>query len=217
MIIKKEKEGRSVKYIIRNYGVLYSEDLGIKLKTRKKQELFKWFLASILFGHRITETIAKNTYNTFRRYKLLDPKKIIKAGWDFLINPIMRQGGYVRYDEKTSNQILDDCKMLLNDYNGDLNLLHKKALDRKDLELKMEEFYGVGPVTANIFLRELRHIWKKADPEPLPIVKKVARRYRIDLKRFNRKTEQFVKLEAALIRLRKFKKINGLKRPKNEK
>jgi hypothetical protein len=36
------------------------------------------------------------------------------------------------------------------------------------------DFYGVGEVTANIFLRELRPYWKKADPEPLPIVRRLA-------------------------------------------
>ena len=83
---------------------LYSEELGISLKRNNDEELFKWFLASILFGARISETIAKNTYKIFEKYKLLNPEKIVKAGWNFLVNPIMREGGYVRYDGKTSNR-----------------------------------------------------------------------------------------------------------------
>ncbi len=88
---------------------LYSEELGIELNEKKDDEIFKWFLASILFGARISETIAKNTYKTFERYGLLTPRKIRDAGWDFLVNPIMRAGGYVRYDGKTSTQILKNC------------------------------------------------------------------------------------------------------------
>ena len=42
---------------------LYSEELGIYLKNANDKELFKWFLASILLGARISETIAKNTYH----------------------------------------------------------------------------------------------------------------------------------------------------------
>jgi hypothetical protein len=53
-------------------------------------------------------------------------------------------------------------------------------------------------------LRELRHVWPKADPEPLPIVKKLAKQLGIKLSS-NRKTKRFVKMEAALIRLRKQK------------
>jgi len=182
---------------------LYSEELGIDLKRNNDEEFFKWFLASILFGARISETIAKNTYRTFEKYNLLNPKKIVEAGWDFLVNPIMREGGYVRYDGKTSTQILRNCQTLLKKYTGNLKTLHEEAENSDDLENKLLCFYGVGPVTANIFLRELRPFWRKSDPEPLPVVKKVARRYKINLDNYNRKSLTFIRIEAGLIRLRK--------------
>lgn len=181
---------------------LYSEELGIDLRKNSKEELFKWFLASILFGARISETIAKNTYKTFERYRLLNPKKILEAGWDFLVNPIMREGGYVRYDGKTSTQILMNCDTLIKKYDGDLKNLHRIAKDNKELEDKLMSFYGIGPVTTNIFLRELRPFWRKANPEPLPIVRKIAKKYRINLNKYKRKTLTFVRIEAGLIRLR---------------
>ncbi|SES87584.1 hypothetical protein SAMN04488587_1416 [Methanococcoides vulcani] len=181
---------------------LYSEELDIDLKKNDDKELFKWFLASILFGTRISETIAKNTYKAFENYDLLEPKKILDAGWGLLVNPVMREGGYVRYDWKTSTQILKNCEMLVTEYNGSLKNLHKEAKDNKDLEKKLMDFYGIGPVTANIFLRELRPLWRKSDPEPLPIVKKVAEKYEVDIKEYNRKSLDFVRIEAGLIRLR---------------
>ena len=64
-------------------SLLYSEELGIALRENKERESFKWFLASLLFGGRISETIAKNTYRTFERYSLLRPRKIPDAGWVF--------------------------------------------------------------------------------------------------------------------------------------
>jgi len=188
---------------------LYSEELNIDLKRNSDKEFFKWFLASILFGARISETIAKNTYRTFEKYNILEPKKILSADWDFLVNPIMREGGYVRYDGKTSTQILRNCQTLLKEYKGSLKILHKEAKNSDDLEDKLIDFYGIGPVTANIFLRELRPFWRKSNPEPLPIVKKVAGVYKIDLNRYNRKSLTFVRIEAGLIRLgSKIKGIN---------
>ena len=184
---------------------LYSEELGIDLKSNNDDEIFKWFLASILFGARISETIAMNTYRTFERYNLLKPGRILKMGWDFLVNPIMREGGYVRYDGKTSTQILRDCETLIKEYNGSLKKLHRKAKDSKDLEDRLMRFYGIGPVTVNIFLRELRPFWEKADPDPLPIVKKTAIELGVDLSRYNRKSLSFARVEAGLIRLRKKK------------
>jgi len=184
-------------------SVLYSEELGIDLQRATDEELFKWFLASILFGTRITETIAKNTYRSFERHHLLDPREILAAGWNFLVNPVMREGGYVRYDEKTSTKILRICQTLLTEYGGSLNTLHKRSSDSNDLETRVMQFYGVGPVTMNIFLRELRPFWKKSNPEPLPVVKELARRYGINLDQYERKSLAFARIEAGLIRLRK--------------
>ncbi len=182
---------------------LYSEELGIDLKKNTDRELFKWFLASILFGARISGTIAENTYKAFERHNLLEPEKILKAGWDFLVYPIMREGGYVRYDGKTSTQILKNCDTLIEEYGGSLRRLHEEARDSEDLENRLISFYGIGPVTANIFLRELRPFWVKSDPDPLPAVKEIARKYRIDIDAYKRKSMTFVRIEAGLLRLRR--------------
>ncbi len=182
---------------------LYSEELGIELKKNTEKEVFKWFIASILFGARITETIARNTYKTFKKYELLEPRKILEAGWGFLVNPIMREGGYVRYDEKTSDQILRDCDFLINEYGGSLISLHRSAKDPNDLEDRLMDFFGIGPVTTNIFLRELRPFWEKSNPEPMSVIKKIARKYAVDLDKYDRKSLNFVRIEAGLIRLRK--------------
>jgi len=196
------------------YGKLYSEELGIKLAEKNKNEIFKWFLASILFGARISETIAKNTYKAFEKYNLLEPKKILKAGWNFLVNPIMREGGYVRYDGKTSNKILKVCRQIIKEYNNDLNNLKKRAKNPKDLEEELQKFYGVGPTTTRIFLRELRGIWKKANPDIGKYVKEGAKRFGLkpkleELKKFWQrngvKKYKFRNFEVALLRYGKNK------------
>ncbi len=100
----------------------------------------------------------------------------------FLVNLIMREGGYVRYDGKTSSQILRNCDTLFREYKGSIKKLYKEARNSQDLEDKLVYFYGIGPIKINIFLRELRPFWKKANPETLPIVKKIAKKYSIKLK-----------------------------------
>jgi endonuclease III len=182
---------------------LYSEELGINLKSKNDEEIFKWFLASILFGARISETNAKNTYKAFERYNLLEPEKILNVGRDFLVNPVMREGGYVHYDFKTSTKILQICEKLVKEYQSSLNKLHEEAKNSKDLEKRLSEFYGIGPTTLNIFLREMRLYWEKADPPTLAIVKAVAEKINLDLKKYNRKSLTFVRIESGLIRLRR--------------
>lgn len=192
-----------IKKLISQYGMLYSEQLDIKVKDRTEVEIFKWFLASVLFGKRISENIAIKTYQEFERRGVLTPEKILEAGWDRLVE-VLDAGGYVRYDFSTATKLLDISKDLLSRYGeSPLTKIHLIAKDKMELESILRSFKGIGPVTTNIFLRELRTVWKKADPDPLFVVSKVAKRYKVDLNKFNRKTEEFIKLEAALIRIRK--------------
>jgi endonuclease III len=182
---------------------LYSEELGIDLAKRSDNSYFRWFLASLLFGARISETTAKNTYRSFIRHGLTNPQKILKAGFDLLVYPVMREGGYVRYDGRKSTQVLRDCDMLIVDYDGRLSRLHDAARDAANLEERLLAFYGIGPVTMNIFLRELRPFWTKANPDPLPAVARLAKRLSIDLDRYSRKSLVFTRVEAGLIRRRR--------------
>jgi hypothetical protein len=183
-------------------SVLYSEELGIDLARGTDAVYFRWFLTSLLFGARISETTAKKTFRAFMHHGLTTPAKVVAAGWDFLVYPVMREGGYVRYDGRKSTQVLRDCEALIANYGGSLGRLHEAARDARDLEKRLLAFYGIGPVTMNIFLRELRPFWAKADPDPLPAVKKLAKRLSIDLARYKRKSLTFTRVEAGLIRRR---------------
>ncbi len=152
-------------HLMEEYGGSFSSKLGIDLESGSPNELFKWFLASVLFGMRIRQKAAMQTYLEFEKRGVVTPDAILKAGWDGLVE-ILDAGGYVRYDFKTATKLLEIAEMMNRRYAGDLNNLHDNALDSRDLESKLMEFKGVGKVTANIFLRELRGIWQKADSLP---------------------------------------------------
>jgi len=150
----------------------YSEELGLDLQ--KPEDRFKWFLASVLFAKRISSEIAKRTYRRFEEEGLTTPGRIIKAGWDRLVE-VLDSGGYVRYDFSTASNLFESMGMLLADY-GDLDRLHEASEGSRDLERRLMELKGVGPVCANIFLREMRGVWEKADPRPSEIAKSTGRR-----------------------------------------
>jgi endonuclease III len=148
----------------------YSQELGLDLT--REEDRFKWFLASILFAKRISSQIAKRTYKEFEREEIVTPESIIEAGWDKLVE-VLDSGGYVRYDFSTASKLLEIASSFKEKY-GSLENLYARAKDNKDLEKKLLEFKGVGPTTANIFLRELKGIWGKAKPSLSPIAKEVA-------------------------------------------
>src|SRR5260370_21088728 len=182
---------------------LYSEELGIDLAKQSDSAYFRWFLASLLFGARMSETTAKNTYRSFVRHGLTNPQKILKAGWDFLVYPVMREGGYVRYDGRKSLQVLRDCEMLISDYGGRLSRLHDVATDARDIEERLLAFYGVGPATMNIFLRERRPFATKADPDPLQAVRSLPNVRPSKSNRYSRNSLAFARVEAGPTRRRR--------------
>ncbi len=141
---------------LKAHFTLYSKDLGIDL--HKPEGRFKWFLASILFGARINEGVAANTYMVFHREGLDSPEKILSAGWEKLVR-ILDEGGYVRYDFSTATKLLGIMQDLKEQY-GSLEEMRRQSADTEDLERRLQEFKGIGPVTAQIFLRELRVPWK---------------------------------------------------------
>jgi hypothetical protein len=160
----------ALKTLLEKHGQKYSETLGIKLETARDAEVFKWFLAAVLFGAPITESSVIKTYKCFEKHHVLTSEKILKTGWDGLVR-ILDEGSYTRYDFKTADKLLLVMGNLDKEYNGSLNLLHKKALNSADLERRLESLgKGIGDVTVSIFLRDLRGVWKKADPKPTPLV-----------------------------------------------
>nr|MDO8082887.1 hypothetical protein [Candidatus Freyarchaeota archaeon] len=168
-----------VKEITVKLGGLFSKELGINLQEKISDEVFKWFVASLLFGARISETIAKNTYREFEKDDLLTPEKILRKGWDGLVFTLDK-GGYVRYDYKTADKFLEVMGNLIKKYKGDLNYLHEESTNSRDLEQRLKNLgKGIGNVTVNIFLRELREIWDKANPRPQDLTVKAAKNLRL--------------------------------------
>jgi hypothetical protein len=190
---------------VERYGQPFSEMLGIDIRSCRKEEISKWFLASILYSKPIRESSATNTYRVFEEEGVVSPSKIIETGWDGLVS-LLDEGGYTRYDFSTATKLLGVFGNLQKQFGGDLNLLHNAAGDSDDLQKRLMNLgKGIGPTTVSIFLREMRDAWRKADPEPSPLVKLAMKELGVkDLKRLARKKHlNVVRLETALLRLGK--------------
>lgn len=206
---------RDLIQLVEKRGQCYSEVLGINVNSGEDGEVFKWFLASILFGAPIGESSVIKTYRCFEKHGVLTPRKIVEAGWNGLVN-LLDEGSYTRYDYKTADKLLLVMGNLGSRYGGSLTRVHGVAFDSADLERKLKQLgKGIGNVTVSIFLRELRGVWIKANPEPTPLVIEAAKALNIvrgeapqealcELKRFWEKNavkgKSFVNFETALLR-----------------
>ena len=155
--------------LVESRGGRYAPELGIDLAAPDPGERFKWFLAAVLYGARISESLARRTWHEFAARGVLTPDRILATGWDGLV-AILDAGGYVRYDYKTATKLLDMCVALMRDYGGSLDALHDAAADPRDLERRIKALgKGIGDTTVGIYLRELRGIWAKAEPPLSPL------------------------------------------------
>lgn len=161
--------------LLAEFGGSYAAALGIELDGLRPEEVYKWFLAAVLYGARISGTLATRTWREFARGGVLAPQRMLDTGWDGLVE-ILDRGGYTRYDYKTAAKLLEINRTLLADYGGNLNTLHAAATDSADLERRIMALgKGIGPATAGIFLRELRGRWEKASPPLSPLAIAAAR------------------------------------------
>lgn len=172
------KAAPSAAVLVNTLGGRFSKSLGIDLACGEATETFKWFLAAMLFGARISEVLAVRTFHALVQAGLTTPQRILDRGWEGLVT-VLDRGGYVRYDFKTATKLLEVAGRLVELYGGDLTALHAAAENPRDLEQRLRTLgRGIGEVTVNIFLREMRGLWDKADPLPSALVLDAARSHR---------------------------------------
>jgi len=129
-----------------------ARELGIDLASGAERELFKWFVACLLFGKPIQREVAGRAYAELAGEGLITPRAILDAGWDRLV-AVLDRGHYVRFDFSTATKLLEVSRALLERY-GSLTKLIRRARSRGDLVHRLQEFKGVGPATTRIFLRD---------------------------------------------------------------
>jgi len=134
----------------------YARSLGIDLAGKEETEVFKWFLACLLFGKPIQTEVAERAYKELVVAGLVSPDAILRAGWDKLV-ALLDEAHYVRYDFSTASKLLDVSAELKSRY-GTLTNLLAQARSPADLSHRLQELKHVGPVTARIFLREIQPI-----------------------------------------------------------
>lgn len=135
-----------------------AEDLGIDV-TRGEAELFKWFVASFLFGKRIQRDIAAEAYRVLvERNRLDTPHKLRDCGQRRLVQ-LLGQARYVRYDESTAARLSKLGDKLLTEYDDRLGRLRELGETHDGVEKRLLAFEGVGPKTVEIFLREAARVW----------------------------------------------------------
>ncbi|WP_030421139.1 MULTISPECIES: endonuclease [unclassified Streptomyces] len=152
-----------VRELLRTHGGTYAEEAGIRLKDTP-QPLYRLLVLAHLLSARIRGSIAVATARSLHEAGLSDPRRMADADWQERVDALGR-GGYRRYDERTATQLGDAARLLDDRWGGDLRRLREEADgDVSALRRLLQEFPGMGPTGADIFLREAQRVWPDVAP-----------------------------------------------------
>jgi endonuclease III len=117
-------------------------------------------LLSYLFGTPIQSTVAANTWKLFIAHKLDTPWAISDASLGTLVS-LLDEGKYTRYDETTARALHICMEQLIRDYDGSLLLMCESSANEDEFSKRLQELHGVGPKTAEIFMRETQELFAR--------------------------------------------------------
>ncbi|GAA5060927.1 endonuclease [Nocardia callitridis] len=143
-------------------GKTFALDAGITLAD-KPAPLYRLLVLSTLLSTRVRAEIAVDAARELSRAGMRTPKAMAEASWQARVDALGR-AHYRRYDEQTATALGKGAEQLLERYGGDLRRLRDESSSREQLRRALAEFPRLGPVGADIFLREVQQVWPEYRP-----------------------------------------------------
>lgn len=125
-----------------------------------EDDLFRWFLLTYLLGKPIQSTVAVKTWRLFIDRKKDLPWAILEMSDGQLVS-LLHQGGYTRYQHVMTHALKTCMQQLVNFYEGSLQQMIEESYDEEELSKRLQKLYGVGPKTAEIFMRETEEFFAR--------------------------------------------------------
>lgn len=192
--------------LLKLYGRSFAEDLGVDAKQNEASPLFCLLISALLFSTRISHNIALKSARILFEHGWTTPERMAATTWEQRVRAL-DEGGYVRYDERTSTMLGEAAQMLLDLYQGDLRNLRAAAKADPTQERKLlDQFKGIGEIAVNIFFREAQLAWPElfpfADQKALKGAKGLGLPTEVHmLAELVRGRQLFVRLVSALVRV----------------
>lgn len=139
--------------------VHHARDFGLDVLSGD-DDMFRWFLLAYLFGKPIQASVAAQTWRLFIDRGIDTPWAILHEPPRQLVR-LLDEGKYTRYDETTARALRICMEQLTRDYEGSLMLMYENSLDEDEFSKRLQQLYGVGPKTAEIFMRETQELFAR--------------------------------------------------------
>ncbi|GAA3579507.1 hypothetical protein GCM10022197_41260 [Microlunatus spumicola] len=120
--------------------------------------LFRWLVACLLFGARISQERAAAAFHQLDDDGVLTPDELASASERHLVE-LLDAARYTRYDDSKAAELTQLGRDVLEHHDGRLSSLPEGAKTTKEVSQRLQRFKGIGPVAADIFLRDAPAAW----------------------------------------------------------
>lgn len=156
--------GAIVRELLARHGRTYAEEIDVDVPADTAESMFGLLVFALLASARIRTPIAVGAFRALREQGWTSAAALGEASWADRAR-VLNRSGYARYDESTSRTLGDACAYLLDTYDGDIRRLRDAAERTPDRErVLLQKIKGIGPVGADIFLREAQAAWDELVP-----------------------------------------------------
>lgn len=153
-----------VRTLLDRHGQTFADELGLDLRKATPSALFGLLLFAVLSSARIRSTNATEGTRALLVAGWSDVARLAGSSWEERVR-VLNQNGYARYDERTARMLADLADQVQDRWDGDLRRLREEADgDPKKCKALLTEHKGLGPVGADIFLREAQQCWTEMRP-----------------------------------------------------
>jgi len=143
--------------MVRSARSHHPDDFALNI-AHDELDLFRWFLLVYLLGKPIQSPVAVQTWRLLVEHQLDTPWALLAVERRRLVR-LLDEGKYTRYDEKTATALRLCAQQLIDWYDGSLMLLIDSSSGEAECVKRLQKFYGVGPKTAEIFLRGVAELF----------------------------------------------------------
>lgn len=153
----------TVRTVLDRFGTTLAAEAGLRVENRPAA-LFQLLVLTELVSARIATAVAVATAGELRAAGWTTAHRMAEAGRESLVAALGR-GGYRRYDLRTAALLPELARGVLSRYRGDLRHLARAAGEDIDrAAVLLQEFPGIGPIGAAVFLREVQAVWPWVRP-----------------------------------------------------
>ncbi len=145
-------------------GRTFADEIGIDLHADSPEPLFRLLCFTLLCSTRIGTPVAVRAARALADAGWTSVDAMLRSSWQQRVE-VLDAAGYVRYDFRTATRLEQLCTLLRDRYRADVRVLREAAGRDPAVERALlQQFQGIGPVGADVFLREAQVVWPELHP-----------------------------------------------------